>query len=163
MDSTTNDKITSHQPPNSDLPFGMKRKRKSHAADGPTKRQRQGDDGRPPVAPLLEQYYHEVHSLRTYLVSRLPKSSKKRRRRLLNYGAQPVHDESILVDHGVAQLLDTILVGTAKHITTKEPEQLDQDISVFTQQVSESDVSITPNAGHLKQCEVGLHRSCLFV
>lgn len=140
----------------------MKRKRKSHTKDSSAKRQRIGGNGRPAVVPLLEQYYHEVHSLRTYLVSRLPKSSKKRRRRLLHYGIQPVQDESILLVDSVTQLLDTILVGTAKHIPTKELEQLDHDISVFTKQVSESDVSITPNAGHLKQCEVGLQCSCPF-
>jgi muramidase (phage lysozyme) len=68
---------------------------------------------------------------------------------------QPSEDESIVVDHGTAQLLDTIQVGTAKHIAAQDFEQLDQDITVFTQQVSESDISISPSAGHLRQSEVG--------
>jgi telomerase reverse transcriptase len=133
----------------------MKRKRKSHTGSGSVKKQRTNDNRQAPIVPLLQQYYHEVHSLRTYLVSCLPKSSKKRRRRLLRYGVQPSEDESIVVDHGTAQLLDTIQVGTAKHIAAQDFEQLDQDITVFTQQVSESDISISPSAGHLRQSEVG--------
>lgn len=139
----------------------MKRKRKSHSADGSAKRQRCDGNRQPPIVPLLEQYHHEVHSLRTYLVSRLPKSAKKRRRRLLHYGVQPLQDETVLVNDRTAQLLDTTLVGTSKHISTKELEQFDQDISLFTQQVTESDISLTPSAGHLKQSEVGPERSHL--
>jgi hypothetical protein len=97
-----------------------------------------------------------VHSLRNYLLSRLPKSSKKRRRRLLHYGLQSAQDESILVDDGTAQLLDEIQVGTSKHIGNREElEQLDDEISVFTQQVSETDISITPRSRQLRQSEVG--------
>jgi hypothetical protein len=133
----------------------MKRKRRSHHSSEAVKRQRLDDNKQASITPLLQQYYHGVHTLRTYLVSRLPRSSKKRRRRLLHYGLQPIQDESIIVCDATVQLLDTILVGTAKDIPTQELEQLDQDISVFTQQVSESDVSISPSAGHLKQSEVG--------
>lgn len=134
----------------------MKRKRKSNSACD-SKRQRTEDShfARHPIVPLLSQYYQEVHSLRTYLVSRLPKSSKKRRRRLLHYGLQPVNDDSIIVEQSVVELLDSILVGTSKHVSTQELDQLDQDISVFTQQVSETDISVSPSAGHLRQSEVG--------
>jgi hypothetical protein len=100
-----------------------------------------------------------VHSLRTYLVSRLPKSSKKRRRRLLRYGLQPAQDESILVDDGTIQLLDKIQVGTSKHVDNREElEQLDEDISVFTQQVSETDILVSPRTRQLRQSEVGSTR-----
>lgn len=139
------------------------RKRKSHSAGGSVKRQRTGDNKQPSIVPLLQQFYREVHTLRTYLVSRLPKSSKKRRRRLLNYGVQPAQDESILVDEGTVHLLDTIQVGTAQPVPTQELEQIEQDISVFTQQVSEADISLSPSAGHLRQSEVGSQRSYLFV
>jgi hypothetical protein len=139
----------------------MKRKRKSHTAAS-VKKQRTSDNRQAPIVPLLQQYYHEVHSLRTYLVSCLPKSSKKRRRRLLRYGVQPSQDESILVDDGTAQILDTIQVGTAKHIAAQDLEQPDHGISVFTQQVSDSDISLSPSAGHLRQSEVGSQSPCLF-
>lgn len=132
-----------------------KRKQKSHNASASGKRQRTGDNKQPSVVPLLQQHYHEVHSLRTYLVSRLPKSSKKRRRRLLHYGLQPAQDESILVDDDTVQLLDRIQVGASSPIDKRELEQLDQEISVFTQQVSESDISVSPNARQLRQSEVG--------
>ena len=133
-----------------------KRKRKSHTARTSIKRQRTGDNKQPSVVPLLQQYYHEVHSLRTYLVSRLPKSSKKRRRRLLRYGLQPAQDESILVDDGTVQLLDHIQVGTSRHMENREElEQLDEDISVFTQQMSETDILVSPRTRQLRQSEVG--------
>lgn len=132
----------------------MKRKRK--ACDAPKADKRQRTNGlKHPVAPLLHLYYKEVHSLRAYLVSRLPKSAKKRRRRLLRYGLQPEHDESILVENDVVDLLDSTLVGTSKHVPVQELEQLDQDISAFTQQVSETEISVSPSAGHLRQAEVG--------
>lgn len=134
-----------------------KRKRKSHNACSSVKRQRTGEYKHPPIVPLLQQYYHEVHSLRAYLVSHLPKSSKKRRRRLLHYGLQPAQDDSILVDSGTVQLLDEIQVGTSRHVEDREElEQLDQEISVFTQQVSDTDISISPRARQLRQSEVGL-------
>lgn len=134
----------------------MKRKRRSNSTrDSKRQRTDEGHAAQHPIVPLLQEYYQEVHSLRTYLVSRLPKSSKKRRRRLLHYGLQVGHDDSIAVEHSVVELLDSILVGTSKRVPTQEANQLDEDISVFTQQVSESDVSISPSAGHLRQAEVG--------
>jgi hypothetical protein len=136
----------------------MKRKRKSDNGRGSSKRQRPAVDHQPPVTPLLKQYYDGVHSLRTYLVSRLPKTAKKRRRRLLRYGLQPAQDESILVEQGVVELLDSILVGTAKSIPLQELDQLDADLFAYTQQVSETDISVSPSAGRLRQSEVGLMR-----
>lgn len=134
-----------------------KRKRQSREAKASTKRQRTGDNKQAPIVPLLKQYYHEVHSLRNYLVSRLPRSSKKRRRRLLHYGLQSAQDESILVDDATARLLDEIQVGTSKHVGNREElEQLDEEISVFTQQVSETDISVSPRTRQLRQSEVGL-------
>lgn len=139
----------------------MKRKRKSTKARGSTKRQRTDGGRHPPVTPLLEQYYHGVHSLRAYLVSRLPKTAKKRRRRLHNYGLHPVQDESILIEQGVVELLDSILVGTAGCITLQDVDQLDAEISAYTQELSETDISVSQCAGRLRQSEVGL-RPCLF-
>jgi len=140
-----------------------KRKRQSRDAQSSAKRQRTGDNKQSLIVPLLQQYYHEVQSLRNYLVSRLPKSSKKRRRRLLHYGLQSAQDESILVNDGTAQLLDKIQVGTSKHVGNRgELEQLDEEISVFTQQVSETDISVSPRTRQLKQSEVGLSHCYLF-
>jgi telomerase reverse transcriptase len=141
----------------------MKRKRKSSNARGSTKRQRTAGDQQPPITPLLEQYYDGVHSLRTYLVSRLPKTAKKRRRRLIRYGLQPAQDESILVERSVVELLDSILVGTGKNIPLQDLDQLDADLSAWTQQVSETDISVSPSTGRLRQSEVGLTRCRFFL
>lgn len=134
----------------------MRRKRRSDTTRD-SKRQRLDERHavQHPIVPLLQQYYQEVHSLRTYLVSRLPKSSKKRRRRLLHYGLQVVNDDSIVVEHSVVELLDSMLVGSSNRVPTQEVNQLDGDISVFTQQVSETDVTVSPSAGRLRQAEVG--------
>lgn len=140
-----------------------KRKRQSRGAKASAKRQRTGDNKQSPIVPLLQQYYHEVHSLRNYLVSRLPKSSKKRRRRLLHYGLQSAQDESILVHDGTVQLLDKVQVGTSRHVGNREEfEQLDEEISVFTQQVPETDISVSPRTRQLRQSEVGLSH-CYFI
>lgn len=133
----------------------MKRKRKSRSTRD-SKRPRIDNDccAQHPIVPLLEQYYQEVHSLRTYLISRLPKSSKKRRRRLLHCGLQPVHDDSVIVEQSVVELLDSILVGASKHVSVQELDHVNQDISVFTQQVSGTDISVSPSAGQLRHSEV---------
>jgi len=138
----------------------MKRKRPYRGTSCPEKKLRVNTDSeaRPgfhPVGPLLSQYYQVVHSLRIYLASRLPKSSKKRRRRLLQYGSQCHLASQSVDDPAVAELLDAILVGTAKHVQVAELEDIDRDISVFTQQVSETDIILTPGTRHLKQSEVG--------
>lgn len=132
-----------------------KRKRRSNGANTSAKRQRTEESRQPPIVPLLEQYYNEVHSLRVHLASKLPKSAKKRRRRLLRYGLQPMQDDSVLVEDSVTHLLDTILVGNATGVCIQDLEQLDQDMSVFTQQVTETDISISPSAGRWRQSEVG--------
>ena len=104
-----------------------------------------------------------VHQSESESDNDLPKSSKKRRRRLLHYGLQSAQDESILIDDGTAQLLDKIQVGTSKHVGNREElEQLDEEISVFTQQVSETDISISPRSRQLRHSEVGLSHCPFF-
>lgn len=138
----------------------MKRRRPYRDVSRSDKRQRVGDNSTPkaafhPTVPLLDQYYQEVRSLRVYLASRLPKSSKKRRRRLLRYGLQSQPAAEPKDDLAVAELLDRILVGTARHLPDLDLDVIEQDISVFTQQVSETDITLTPSSRHLKQSEVG--------
>lgn len=130
----------------------MKRKRGSRSTQIPVKKQCL-EGGKTPehsTVPLLDHYYHQVHTLRRYLVSRLPKTSKKRRRRLLHFGTEPDHDRDI------AALLDAVLVGTTKHVSINDLDTtLDNDISVFTQQLSDSDITLSSSPGRLKQAEVG--------
>ncbi|OQO07688.1 hypothetical protein B0A48_07385 [Cryoendolithus antarcticus] len=107
-----------------------------------------------PTNPLLAQYYSEVHSLRTYLVSRLPKSSKKRRRRLLQYGRDNAPSSASISDTELASLLDTTIVGTSEQVAVATLADVENDISVFTQQLTETDISVLSNTGSLQQSEI---------
>ena len=135
----------------------MKRKRAHRETVPAEKRQRVGreETALHPTVPLLERYYNEVHSLRIYLATRLPKSSKKQRRRVLQYGRTTSAADHPTHDPAVAELLDTIIVGTTKTLPVAELKDIDNDISVFTQQVSETDITLSPVARQLKQSEVG--------
>lgn len=124
----------------------MKRKRLNRSGTCVAKRQR--TDNAPTQRPshaLLQKYHHQVVTLRQYLASRL---SKKRRKRLQQYGRENG-------DETVCQLLDTTLVGTFGHIQVDESSFVEQDLSIFTQQRTQSDSTIALTPGSFKQPEVG--------
>ncbi|KXT00977.1 hypothetical protein AC578_8192 [Pseudocercospora eumusae] len=126
----------------------MKRKRQSRQAQRANKRVKTEDgSSRRPTNALLQQYYPEVVTLRQYLASRL---SKKRRRRLQQYGRDITTPGVTAVSH----LLDSVLVGAFKHVQLDESSFLDEDITIFTQQVSDADASLHLTPGHFKQSEI---------
>ena len=114
-----------------------------------------------PTKPLLLQYYPEVLTLRQYLVSRLARSSKKRQRKLLQYGIDRDRNVHTVADSSVVKLLDTTIVGTFKHSEINNVESIEKDITIFTQQLSGSTATITPTQGAFKQSEVGYGTSLL--
>ena len=95
-------------------------------------------------------------TLRDYLVSKLSKSSKKRQRKLLRYGRNCTGGVEANSDASVAQLLDSTVVGSFNHAEIRDVESIDKDITIFTQQLSESDATISPTQGALQQSEVGI-------
>ena len=128
----------------------MKRKRPNRDAARAGKRRKTGDVATDrPSYPLLRKYYPEVVTLRQYLASRLP---KKRRRRLQQYGKDG--------DQTVCQLLDKTVIGAFQHINVEDSSVVDDDISTFTQQLTNADSSITLTPGEFKQSEVGAN-ACL--
>jgi hypothetical protein len=139
----------------------MKRKRKAPRVDRVEKRQKMNGDGngQHPWA-LLRQYYPNVGTLRHYLISRLRRTSKNRAKRVLQYGVddhfgsfREVRSEA---EKEVIRLLDGVAVGTFSRARQDDVEpDLDKDIGIFTQQVSDSISSIGPTQGALKQNEVG--------
>jgi hypothetical protein len=148
----------------------MKRKSGSHAGGGPRKRARradhvdQSDTATPsgPDHPVLRRLYPQVVILRHYLLSRLPKSSKNRRRRIsqLVDTAQSPGSACDDDDLGIAQLLDSTLVGISsdtKCSSTQEQvaRERKREIEHFTQQRSQSISGGTSKSGYLLQCEVG--------
>ncbi|KAK5164075.1 Telomerase reverse transcriptase [Saxophila tyrrhenica] len=127
----------------------MKRKRKTQRDAREGKRQKLVHGStQPPAWTLLRQYYPTVLTLRRYLASRLPKN---RRKRVLHYGRG--NDNNADADVHVVGLLDSVTVGTFNH-SPKNDEDLEKDITVFTQQVSESSATIGPTQGALKQSEI---------
>ncbi|KAM3414559.1 Telomerase reverse transcriptase [Cercospora zeina] len=126
----------------------MKRKRASRAGQRANKKQKLlAQSAERPSHALLEQYYPEVVTLRQYLASRLP---KKRRRILQHYG-RDVDGEK---DDALAHLLDTTLVGSFKHVQVDDSSFVDDDISLFTQQISETSTAPSSTPGKLKQPEI---------
>lgn len=136
----------------------MKRKRKSASTQVPNKRPKLNEP-HPihPGAPLLRQYYPQVTTLRAYLVSALPKTSKKRRRNLQNYGRGLIDEgtSTSTVDHGLAYLLDHAVVGSSEVADADVEESVLEDLTVFTQQVSDGSGTVASSSGVLQQAEVG--------
>lgn len=134
----------------------MKRKSKPQRVERAEKRRKsESQPTSQPTWPLLRHYYPKLLTLRQYLVWSLSKS-KKRQRNLLHYGLNNGKDASTSVDASVVELLDSVVVGTPHEAETLDPESIDKDITLFTQQVSDSSIgTITPTQGALKQTEVG--------
>jgi hypothetical protein len=149
----------------------MKRKRVSpHASGASCKKARRADlahqsDNATPTGtdhPVLQRLYPQVLTLRHYLLSQLPTSSKNRRRRLCQLGnippapgGQPTSD----VDTDLGQLLDSTLIGCSSDAGSKRAEHAakdrDRDIKSFTQQRSQSNSGATFEPGYFRQSEVG--------
>jgi telomerase reverse transcriptase len=133
----------------------MKRKRKSHSDQRDAKRRK--SDGvlkDPPTWPLLRQYYPQLMTLRQYLASRL---STKRRKKVLQYGLDAAKATEKNSDPLVAALLDNIVVGRFMHVETSNIDPFDKDLTVFTQQLSNSTAATNPTQLALNQSEVGRH------
>lgn len=131
----------------------MKRKRQNREAQRAKKRVKIDGGGlQRPTHALLQQYYSHVVTLRQYLAARTP---KQRRRRLQQYG-RDAHSRD---DPAVSQILDHVLVGAFKHVEVEESSFIvDEDITLFTQQISEADPTLPLTPGKLKQSEVGISR-----
>lgn len=128
----------------------MKRKRSGGSAQQAVKTQKlnAGSIQRPSY-PLLRKYYADVVTLRQYLASRL---KKKRRRRLQQYGSDLSNS-----DADVSRLLDLTIVGSSAPVHLQDESIIvEEDITVFTQQLSDSGVPSSLTPGTFKQSEVGL-------
>jgi hypothetical protein len=145
----------------------MKRKRSTHTGTGPSmkaKRSAEHTASTPPGPdhPVLRRLYPQVLTLRHYVLSQLPKSSKNRRRRLSQLGlVAPVQDDASAhdVDIQLGQLLDSALIGCFPAAEPKnaaqEVKERDRDIENFTQQRPQNTSGGTFKSGYLLQSEVG--------
>lgn len=134
----------------------MKRKRKARGEHGEAKRAKiETNINDKPTWPLLRYYYPNVSTLRQYLAAKLSKTSKKRCRTSLRYGHDVRRDDVAEVDEALLKLLDETVVGSFTGTESLDLDVIDRDITVFTQQLSDTTATITATQGALKQSEVG--------
>lgn len=131
----------------------MKRKRKNHGDERATKRQKNAARSQdPPTWPLLRQYYPQVTTLRRYLASKL---SGKRRKKILQYEIKATNDSESEEDLAVTSLLNDIVVGSFKHDeSSRNVDVFDKDLTVFTQQLSNSTAATSSSPNGLNHSEV---------
>ncbi|KAI7675364.1 hypothetical protein KC318_g994, partial [Hortaea werneckii] len=104
--------------------------------------------------PLLRHYYPEVLSLRQYLASRGHGTPRKRRRKILQYGSSNDAVNHCQAEPALVHLLDTTFIGIPNGVHPVAVEDVDRDITIFTQQVNDSTTSISATQGALKQEEI---------
>jgi hypothetical protein len=112
--------------------------------------------------PVLQRFYPRLLTLRHYLLSVLPKSSKNRRRKLAQLG-RPIAAKGATStchpDIELGQLLDSTVVGEHNTAKIDNEEQLtrerNKDIETFTQQLSPAITGGTFKPGYFLQSEVG--------
>jgi hypothetical protein len=144
----------------------MKRKHRDHAGDRPRKRpnntcsqcalatspqQQQVDH------PVLRRLYPDVLSLRHHVLSRLPSTSKNRRRKIAQLGRS--QGQSLdAVDSDLARLLDSALVGTNPKPSAASREEAirarEIEITSFSQQLLDCATDGTFTPGYYLQGEV---------
>ncbi|RMZ73943.1 telomerase reverse transcriptase [Pyrenophora seminiperda CCB06] len=146
---------------------GMKRRRSTHTGGGSRKKPRhasnQSPSATPPSAthPVLQRLYPQVLTLRHYLLSRLSGSSKNRHRRIAQLGHAATPQGPIpthALDPDLADLLDSVLVGSLASAEPDKQAQADQernqDINAFTQQRSQGTPGGTFKLGYYRQPEI---------
>lgn len=101
------------------------------------------DSPAPVLQPLLAYCYNQVKTLKDYLLSALPASSRVRRKRLL----------SLTESTDFAQFFTTTLVGASQHTNSAAIRQRQQNLSHFTQTLR-SGHALTPTTQHLSIEEV---------
>jgi telomerase reverse transcriptase len=123
---------------------------------------------RPHSHPVLARYYPKVQTLREYMLSVLPDSSRSRRRKIASLRYESNDDVIELKsardkDQGqsdeskLAHLLDSTLVGVGD-VTGSESVCRSKDFELFSQQLS-STIASSLGGGTLSQPEV---RASLF-
>jgi telomerase reverse transcriptase len=132
-----------------------KRSRPNHRLAGNQKHQQISDPsnskGSVVKEALLAQFYPQVLSLREFLISKLPPSSKVRRKKILSVGKRPDSE----VDQKLCKHLDQTLVGVSKHKGVSQEERW-QQWTTFSQKADDSiSFANLTGVGIFSQSEVG--------
>lgn len=102
--------------------------------------------------PVISLYYREVLTLRQYLLSHLPVTSKLRRRRIASLATSQTVEPST---RSLAELLGSTLIGVLKQSTPKVDSERQRDYRAFTQSQSRSILVSTDTGPSSPQSEVG--------
>lgn len=114
--------------------------------------------------PLLSFYYPQVLTLRHYILSRLPLSSKTRRRRVASVGTHHQTSADVAAskdqsntqkledDHALAKLLDATLVGRPDGQSPARDDCRARELATFSQKVT-STVGSSAGSGTRSQPE----------
>lgn len=112
--------------------------------------------------PVLQRFYPRLITLRRYVLSQLPKSSKNRRRKLAQLGWPTIGKSTTSTgdaDVELGQLLDSTVVGEQKMAQIENNAQVvrerNKDVETFTQQLSPATIGGTLRPGYFLQSEVG--------
>ncbi|KAL2823751.1 hypothetical protein BDW59DRAFT_91548 [Aspergillus cavernicola] len=96
--------------------------------------------------PVISLYYRQVVTLRQYILQRIPRSSKARRRKIAAVRSDDAEIPS--TDHGkcLADLLDTTLVGIWEEISPTRSQERRRDFIAYTQtqRVTQMNTDIGP-------------------
>ncbi|KAK2755546.1 hypothetical protein FQN54_006486 [Arachnomyces sp. PD_36] len=124
--------------------------------------------------PLLSRYYKQVVSLRSFLLSSLPSSSKSRRRKIAsiglptsgntpkeNDGQKPSSSPNANTSNtngingsNLAHLLDTTLIGILKEPSQATTQTRHRDLASFTQSQARSTLQSTDTGATCPQSEI---------
>ncbi|KAI0432941.1 hypothetical protein F5Y09DRAFT_300348 [Xylaria sp. FL1042] len=115
--------------------------------------------------PVLSQYYPHVHSLREYIITQLPSSSRIRRRKISTIGIVNKSHNTLLsdVERSLGALLDNTLIGHPNRTVQEGTSRLD-GWKDFSHRGDESYVTLSNGvAGFVEsQALVSEYRSCHF-
>lgn len=142
----------------------MKRKRTADVGDRQAKKPKDGLNQSTFATPssiehpVLRRLYPQLLTLRLYLLSRLPTSSKKRRRRISQLGLAKDGRNSGLTrddDAALVRLLDSTLIGLSSKAANPNNDGAARarDIECFSQQLPDSTAGSDFNPGYFMQPE----------
>lgn len=87
--------------------------------------------------PVISLYYRHVVTLRQYILQRIPRSSRARRRRIAAVGGHSAARDGLAAvpksEKDLADLLDTTLVGILKELPPTRSEERRREFIAFTQ------------------------------
>ncbi|KAL6709686.1 Telomerase reverse transcriptase [Coniothyrium glycines] len=110
--------------------------------------------------PVLRRLYAQVHTLRHYLLSQFPRSSKNRRRRVDQLGKPSATYSATDADIELGKLLDTVLIATGtrtshdESLQQQKSKEREQEVVSFTQQRSPDSAGGTFKPGYFLQSEI---------